>query len=555
MFDSCRVHTQICESQGAARRNAGSNAMAEELENGASVRSDEPQATAVGIWPAFAHDRFLLATFCFLSVLAAAPLFLTPFLPLQDLPDHTGLAALMRHVLSGGEVSRRHYQLQYFPVPYWTVYSILGLGSWGAGPLVAAKLLTFIAAICTPLGAIRMAIALKRSPRVGLCAFAFAWDYNVSWGFLAHVIGFGVALLYLARTIEMMSLRDVWRSSWIGCLLALTHAHATLVWMAASAVTAFVSKDRRRRLQLHGLAALAPILTMLPWIISRIAARAGGKARSPSWPSFSQRWSSLFDHTFFTFTGPLVPTLLFAVFVTLFLGPPLLGLLGLKHRTKDTHWRIVWGLYGLAWLLYLTAPSGIYWPINQQFIYQRQASFIVLLGLFLPAPPLDARRFTVLVPGLVAAVLAMVVGIVQVADFGTRAAPFLNIIAAVPRESRILTLTLDDHDPVSKRTPYNQFHAYIVAEKGGYDPYLFNNPSHPIVFSKAPQPPRPRWNDMAAFSMQKHAPAFDYIVVQGLTHDPVVQGPIEGTSTYVTRITESGRWRLYRVEHEAPATP
>ena len=510
---------------------------------------EKPGVKRVGVWQAFKDDRLLLGAFVFFTALVTVPLFLSPFLPLQDLPDHTGLAGLMSHVLAGGAVSSRYYQLQYFPVPYWTVYSILSVVGWLASPPIAAKVLFLVAVVSTPVAMTRLALALRQSPRVGLCGFAFAWDYNVSWGFLAHVLGFAVALIYLARTIEMESRRDVLRGSWIGVLLALTHAHATLVWMAAALVTAVLSQDRRRRLQLHALAAAAPVLTMLPWIVSRIAARAGGQSRGPSWPSLKDRFLYLFDHSFFTFNGPIVKPLLFVVFLILFVGPPVLAVIGFKRRRQAFDARLVWGLYALAWILYLVAPSGIWWPINQQFIYQRQASVIVLIGLFLPGLQLQGKRLLALLPGLMATTTVALVGIVSVAEFGTRASPFVKIIEAIPTESRVLTLTLDDTDEVSRRTPYNQFHAYIVAQKGGYDPYLFNNPSHPIVFRAGEQPAHPRWNEMRKFSMSTHAPQYDFIVVQGFDADPVMQGPIDGHGANVTRVLESGRWRLYRVEH------
>lgn len=528
MFESSRVH--ISSSTIAAR-----------------VRT--PGQEGAGLWQAFENDRLLLGAFLVFSVLAAIPLFLSPFLPLQDLPDHTGLAALMRHVLTGGEVSSRYYRLQYFPVPYWTVYSILSVGGWLTGPAIAAKFLVFVTVISTPVALIRLAVALQRSPRIGLCGFAFAWDYNISWGFLAHVLGLSVALFYLARTLEMESKRDVLRGSWLGALLALTHAHATLLWMSSALIMGALSPNPRRRLRLHALAAAAPVLTMLPWIVSRIAARAGGKSRPPSWPPLGDRFSWLFDHTFFTFNGPAVVPLLFTVFLILFVGPPLLAIVSLNRRSPSAHERLIWGLYGLAWVLYLVAPSGIWWPINQQFIYQRQASFIALTGLFLPAMSFEGRRLVALLPALMAVVIVSLVGIRQVADFGTRATPFLKIIEAIPPESRVLTLTLDDRDVVSRRTPYNQFHAYIVAQKGGYDPYLFNNPSHPIVFAPGTQPAHPRWNEMRKFSMSKHAPDFDFIVVQGLEEDPVVEGPIGGHGASAKHILDSGRWRLYQVEH------
>ena len=107
-------------------------------------------------------------------------------------------------------------------------------------------------------------------------------------------------------------------------------------------------------------------------------------------------------------------------------------------------------------------------------------------------------------------------------------------------------LTLNDNDPSVKRSPYNQFHAYIVAEKGGYDPYLFDNKSHPVVHRNRRGWPRPNWRQMNRFTMEKHGKHYDYIIVQGLRKDPIKK--FKGTPRLsVEEILESGRWRLYKV--------
>jgi hypothetical protein len=100
--------------------------------------------------------------------------------------------------------------------------------------------------------------------------------------------------------------------------------------------------------------------------------------------------------------------------------------------------------------------------------------------------------------------------------------------------------------------PYNQFHAYIDADRGGYDAYLFNNPGVPIVYRHEAILPRPEWNQMGAFSFEQHGVFFDYILVQGLELDPLREGRV-GPGHLLRRIVEAGRWRLYRVEPASPS--
>ena len=51
---------------------------------------------------------------------------------------------------------------------------------------------------------------------------------------------------------------------------------------------------------------------------------------------------------------------------------------------------------------------------------------------------------------------------------------------------------------------------------------------------------------MKRFTMQKHGKHYDYIIVQGLRKDPIQQ--YKNTEQLaVEKITEEGRWRLYKV--------
>ena len=62
-----------------------------------------------------------------------------------------------------------------------------------------------LAVMLLPLGTMRLLLALGRDPRMGLMAFALAWDHNMYWGFLAFHLGLSVALFAIAYAYDDMN--------------------------------------------------------------------------------------------------------------------------------------------------------------------------------------------------------------------------------------------------------------------------------------------------------------------------------------------------------------
>ncbi len=75
-------------------------------------------------------------------------------------------------------------------------------------------------------------------------------------------------------------------------------------------------------------------------------------------------------------------------------------------------------------------------------------------------------------PGVVAVWRLDVTGLHQLRRFGENSAPFLDLIRAVPRGSRVLPLINKDTDPACGFDPYNRFGAYLTAATRSYDPCL-----------------------------------------------------------------------------------
>lgn len=119
-----------------------------------------------------------------MAIVGLVPLFCTPLLPFADLGSNIGAAGLLIDAALKRGVVGYHYWLQLRPLPYWTGYIIMAAASAVGGPLFSVKFLTGVLVVLLPLSVMRLLIALGRSPRIALWAFAFVWDHNVYWGWL-----------------------------------------------------------------------------------------------------------------------------------------------------------------------------------------------------------------------------------------------------------------------------------------------------------------------------------------------------------------------------------
>ncbi|HLY36585.1 MAG TPA: hypothetical protein VKU61_01025 [Candidatus Binatia bacterium] len=467
------------------------------------------------------------------------PLFVTPFLPLQDLGNNLALSSLIPRVLWGHGLAARYYRVQALPVPYWTTSLIMGAMTFVVGGRIAAKIMVGLSLVMLPLGTMRLLHALRRSPRMGLWAFALVWDFNMYWGWTAFVFGVGLTLVVLAHIVEAQNAREAVRT-WPGvAAVALTHAQATAILCIAAAALVFAGAIGKR-IRLHAIS-VAAVLVLWPWAVARL--RAGGALPSGPWAQFDdpvpQRIMKLIEHTVGNITPGWGEHVMEGVFLVFLVSPLLLFAWDRAPRIKED--RAAVALYVTALGLYLALPGTLLRPFFYWALYQRQATFFLLCGLLLARPCVEGRAGWLLAPGILATLLTSAVVAHQFAAFGTDAAPFAEVIRRIEPDSAVLTLTFENGDPNMKTPSFDEFHGYIIAEKGGYDPYVFDQPSHPIVHRNGL--PRPQSPDL--FSMKEHGSGYDYIVVQGKSHDPVREGVYEGRR--VQRIADIERWRIYKI--------
>ena len=502
------------------------------------------------LYSAFRDDRLLLTLTAMLTLAAWAPLFVTPFLPLSDLPNNAAAASMLFDAATGKGTVGEHYYVSLAPTPYWTGYIVMAAANAVGGVLFAAKAIVALLAIVMPLSVMRLLIALGRSPRLGLWAFAMFWEHNLYSGWVTYLLGMAIALYALARLIEVETLREGYHLLPWTVLAALTHAQAVALLAVAGVALTLRRGLRGRPMAPQVLALAGGALPVLAWARGHVS--PSGNVASPPWtfdwhPGVVKA-ARLFTYTFDHYPRePAVWAPAFA-FAAMLLCPLLVATLvrprgGRRERTIDA---AIITLSCVA--LYAALPFEIRGPMRHFHNYPRYATFILLTLLLLPNPDLRGWRALALVPGIVAAAAMDVTTLHQFQRFADHSRPFLRLMDAVPRGSRVLPLINVDSDPACAYDPYNQFHSYLTAATRSYDPYLFDNPSNPLQYTASHRLDAPPWAVATdQVSMERQGEQFDYVLVQGLARDPFEPGArLAGARVHL--VAEGGIWRLYAVD-------
>lgn len=496
----------------------------------------------VSLFSLFRRDRLLLVGFAVLSAFAIAPLFVTRYLPLQDLPAHLALSAKLTDLLLSTPPTSEVFAVRGF-APYWSLYVLLWLAQLIVGPVWGAKLVAALSILIVPLGAIRLAPALGRDPRLGLLAFALAWTQTVLWGFLAFRLGVGVVLFGLAHTLEASDVRAALRRWPLIALVCLTHVHGFAIYGLLSGVAVLVSGRRFfERMRVHTVALVPGVTIMIPWVLHR----TGAGSRRTSFDPVREHLPGLFEYSVDFMKTPLGAGAATLLFFTIVAWPIVLTRAPRREHHPGDCVALSWAATLFACFLFFPIIAAGNWGV-----WPRYAPLSLLLWTLVPNPVLDARGVRWLAPLLLAALAFFCVLTFEMKDFGDRVAPFEEIVDAAEEGASLLPITWAMEERTFDVRALSILHGYIVAEKGGYDPLLFeNSPNMPVYARKEKRLARPPWGRWHAFSMDKHGFRFDQVLVQGGKNRTRIDG-----DPRVTLVKEVGMWRLYKVEAERGRDP
>ena len=492
----------------------------------------------------FREDRLLRWATAVLGITALLPLCFTPFLPLVDMGNTIGAAGLLDDVAFGSGGVTDYYSVNWFPIPYWTMYSFISLMEQLGGAIFAAKASAGLVAVLLPIAVMRLLLGFERSPRLGLWAFLLAWDTNLYWGWTTFQLGMSLALYMIANIAELQTRKQALRLIPLGLLIALTHVHAVALALSVGFALAIAQRPIPPAIGRSFIALLGCFIGIAPWLFQRSGGEgAVGTGLHVKYPPIADKISGFFRFTLDNAPENPGAMLTAAALLMLVLGPVLLGLVKQKHLPVESDRRA--SLFLLVALgLYLALPFSVSGSIAHWWTYPRFATYVLVGILSIPRPVFDGWRPWLLAPGILCAFALHLEVARQFSAYGEYVEPYLDIVSEIEPGSTFMPLDLDNSYGGARERTLGQLHGYAAALTSSYDPHLFNHPNSPLVFRNDRIPPYPNWYKLQTFSMEKHGRYYDYIIVYPRRRDPLYG---RGDELGIDLVREAGEWRLYEV--------
>jgi hypothetical protein len=472
-----------------------------------------------------------------LLVLAVVPVFLTPFPPATDLPQHIAQVRLFKEALAnpGGP-----YVIQWI-APNNLIYVFL-LGFWAVLPVELVARAALILVVFLWLAAIHaLGAGRNRAVAAGVVASLLVFNQSLNWGFLNFLLGFPAFVLWFlltARTTSQMSIK-LW-GALVGTSFLLYGSHA--LWFAAGGawlVVIGLVKKAPIRTVLWLVAALVPGgLVALLWFPRLAASRmTAGFDTAPHWSPLFDRLASFLDAAFGGIRGPLEPAAF--VFVLLWAG------LSIWQNRSRLRARVDGELLAAAlFFLAIVIVSPDKFMNTIFFSWRWFPAAMIFLLLALPAPSLGR-----LSPRTLS--LAVAAGFFLLTAFAWHRydrvdlAGFREGLDRLPAASRVLGLDLVKDSEFVKGRPFLQLFAYAQVFKGGELNFSFAEHYSGLVAYKEKRDIR--WTPGLEWYGEKVKRAdfefFDFVLANGEETD---HRTLSGFAV-LSPVTYRGKWRLYRV--------
>lgn len=495
---------------------------------------------------AFRQDKPLALLTLLMACVSLAPLAATTILPFIDLPIHAALSRMLWDAAFGGGSASQYFFIDPSPSPYWMAYVLLAVSIRIFGAFLGTKVAVAFCMLTIPLGMMRLLLAFGKSPRIGVLAFLMMWDFNLTFGWLNQVLGTGLVFFALAALIEAKTPQKALRVWPYGILLGLTHVLPFgFFGLAAVFVTLVRPGSRWLAIKVFGAAIFAPSLVLVPWLARSLQSGARGDPGFVFDP-IQVKIESLLDHSLgYAHIDPNARLSALAAVVAVILLP--LGVAFFPKKLVTQPLKVAAVPFLTAFILYLVLPLGVARPVEHWGTYPRFCTPALLGLLLLPSPKLANRHLWFAAIGVVTSVVLSAFLVVQFRAFDVAVAPFYEVTQKIPVGAKVLPLCYQNRYPMVRPLMGESLHAYIAAEAGAFDPYLFWLPTIPVQRKQSRVPPSPPgWGrNPRTFSMRAHGQFYDYILVQGTSSDPVREQ--QNTVAKVELVFEREPFRLYAV--------
>ncbi len=488
------------------------------------------------------NERLFMA----MVLLAVAPLWIGPYLPMVDMPQHAAQIAALREILAGNQTFTELFEINWF-TPYLLGYSLLYLAALWLPITAATQLLVSCAIVSVPLLTGSLLRTAGADERWKWLAIPASFSFAFYWGFLTFMVALPFALLFLINAIRHARAPDL-RSGVLIAVFAifLFFCHVIVVAFASLIALGFVlSSSSMRNLKALALK-LLPFAAPLPLMIA--------------WFSITYQSEPVVSNTPILY-GPLLDRV-----VTLLVQPtglghfaPLLGvvvtgsvvLMPLLAGSTPSRRRERWLPLALGLLAFFTVPS---FAMGTGFVYERLGVLLVPLWLLAWDPPVVASRRLEWLCILVVMVWVFA-NVSRFAAFARETESFRAVTGQIGPGRRVASMVFDNASPLFETPVYLHFPAWYQATQRGIVDFNFAD--------FLPQPVRyrsdagPRMAELVSwyppdFQWELHGGArYDYFIVRANVE--ISMRIFKERRGAVQLVARSGSWWLYRNLERATA--
>ena len=472
------------------------------------------------------------------TLLAVLPLWLTPYLPLVDAPQHAAQVASLHELLRGNPVFTADLEINWF-TPYLVGYLLLFAVSSVLPIVVATKVVLSAALIAFPWVTGLVLRELGTDERLKWLAIPGSYSVAFYWGFVVYVVAIPIALALLVLTIRFErdpSLRRGIGIAAFSVLLFFCHVMA-LGFVALACLTYLVGRNlgSPQRLLRLMLPYTAPLPIIALWMTRILGTEASVQNAPTVFGGFRAHLTTLFsqlsglDGIAFAASLPIAATILLLPFAT-----------GHRFSAKPERWLPL----TVGVVVYFLFPS---FAQNTAFLYERLGVFLIPLWLMAWDPPANkGRAFGVVTLAILA--LWSGVNLVRFALFGSSMNQFDVVLKAAEPGRHLAGMLVCNASPYFTNPVYLHFAAWYQAVGLGIADMSFaiTHPS-PVRYRDMKQPRFGEflaWNP-TAFSWSRDAgDSYDYFLVcAGADLADVL---FKDRQASVTLVAQQGPWWLYR---------
>lgn len=527
-----------------------------------------PLASDAATFHGLRRDRWLLAALCVALVAAVVPLWVSPLLPMMDLPQHLATVRILHSLDDPWFAVGKYHVADFSRTQYLSWYVAVDLLTHLMPLETANRVVLSLYALGLPLSVLALLRAHGRDPALALLAVPLVYNVFFFMGFANYVTALPLllwALALLQRSLDRPSWPRVVGLAVLVLLLFYSHAQAFVLYVVLATVAVMggsrgVHPRHWWRAALHLVPALVAmaVWTSRSLILAGEAAwRQGHGGRNVTstevhFEPYDDRLRHLYEWWLDAYRDDSDGRIALA-----WLGVLLATVLAGQGRavcpeTAVSPWRRwlrskVPLLLTLATLFAYVASPVSYkwiWPISYRLIPVIALLALVTVGHARLAGGVWGRRAVLLLPATLLAVFAAHTHVVKAQQFSREAGPVRAVVARAEPGKKLISLVYGAGSEVLNHAPMLHLGQYYVVDRGGMASFSFANfPQSPVVYPDVGGPPtfppRFEWTP-ERFDWREHGSYFDYFLIRGGGQ------PLAGHLHEVELVVQDGPYRLYR---------